>query len=371
MLKNEEDKLLIPLYEIILIFSFLMALSSLVVAHEVFKYPKYLILPMSIILIFVRKRHDAYDVGRKFFFGWFILLGYSFITYVVEPKINGLKDIFFILTYVVPLYLFHDAKMNMEKIWAIFVACWFISILFVDFGELSIYDSSAIYESPASFTFGAFAIYYFSIGNKKLFLFNFFLMVLTLKRIAFVGVFFVIFSSCMPYFFKNLFTGRFVVTIFVLISFLLIVLFSSGALDPLVFLLTGQTSSQISLGRFDIYQEVYFNIVSKPHLLLIGDGIGSTYGMLNNHHEIKFSYDNLHSDILKIGYEVGLPAMVVFCYLFLTLRNVKSRSVAIYTLVIFLTDNVLIWSSVMFYNLLIILKLEWMNLQYDEKNVAR
>jgi hypothetical protein len=135
--------------------------------------------------------------------------------------------------------------------------------------------------------------------------------------------------------------------------------------------LTGQTSSQISLGRFDIYQEVYFNIVSQPELLLIGDGIGSTYEMLNNYHGIKFSYDNLHSDILKIGYEVGLPVMVVFCYLFLSLKSIKSRSVAIYTLVIFMTDNVLIWSSVMFYNLLIILKLEWMHLQYGGKYVAR
>ena len=148
-------------------------------------------------------------------------------------EINGLKDIFFILTYVVPLYLFHDRKVNMEKIWAIFFLCWFVSIFFIGYGELSVYDSSAIYESPASFTFGAFSIYYLSTGNKKLFFLNFLLMILTLKRIAFLAVFIVIFLGCMPCCLRNFFTSRVVVSIFVLILFLVIVIFASGVSSEL------------------------------------------------------------------------------------------------------------------------------------------
>ena len=134
-----------------------------------------------------------------------------------------------------------------------------------------------------------------------------------------------------------------------LLSFFLIMLFSSGLLDVFIDDYFGISSNSFSMGRFVIYQNVFNEIINNPQILILGAGAGAGYSNLNYFVEYDFQYSNLHSDILKISYEYGAIFLIIFIYKLSSFKSNDSRLFVLYLLIIFISDNIFVYSMISYY----------------------
>jgi hypothetical protein len=201
-------------------------------------------------------------------------------------------------------------------------------------------------ESNFAFQFGMFAIIFLQTGKKRYTLITFFLLLLSFKRIALAGVLiFLLLALVRKLSGKriNPAGNKTLILVFNCVLVGILFLFFTGAFDEFIEERFGMSSNFISQGRYNIYQDIfsYFGRID-----LLGFGLGSINMFLTAK---GYELVNLHSDVLKVFFELGPLLFIGWIYCFHKWANsFLSACLAIYVNVLFFTDNVLIYFDVMF-----------------------
>lgn len=270
----------------------------------------------------------------------------------------GVNDFVFIFSYILPLGFFFSPSISIEKVFTIFSLFFLCSCLGIPYQNFSIENSTAPFESGASFVFGAFALY-FLFGKKFLYLgMALILLFLSLKRIAFIGFFICALVYYSPILMRNIILSKFSFLLLNLFCASLILGIGFGLFDDLILEATGLNVHHITMGRFSHYLGIVEEIESSPWSLILGNGIGSAYAFASIHVEGEHTVVNLHSDTLKILFESGFLAFLGFFILLGKSKRANSRLILLFLMILFFTDNVLIYLNTMFFVLLIFMKLE-------------
>ncbi len=201
-------------------------------------------------------------------------------------------------------------------------------------------------ESNYSFQFGMFFLVFAWNNKKTLSLFSGFLLLLSFKRIAIlaiviIGLFYLIEKISKG----RLQPSRNKALLFLFNALVVIILFSffNGVFDDLILEMTGVSSNFLTLGRYDIYQDIFHHF---GRVELLGFGLGSINTFLSN---AGYQLVNLHSDVLKVFFELGPILYVGWILLFYKyVTNFLTAALCIYMNILFFTDNVFIYFDVLF-----------------------
>jgi hypothetical protein len=342
-------------------FSFIMMVSMFSYVIPEIWFVKYLTIPLFFIFLFSENKGIAI-VANENLKAWLLLIAVGLITSIFHVEFfldGGFKDLIIISSYVMIFLLIKDYEFRVVLLFQFLVFSTLLLFLFMDKNEFSILDSTAVYESPISFVFGAFFIY-FLVNKKWLYVsISLFFVILTLKRVALLAMLVVTIVHILPIYYKHYVLKSRMFVLYSLLSFFLIMLFSSGLLDVFIDDYFGISSNSFSMGRFVIYQNVFNEIINNPQILILGAGAGAGYSNLNYFVEYDFQYSNLHSDILKISYEYGAIFLIIFIYKLSSFKSNDSRLFVLYLLIIFISDNIFVYSNIMFFILLLAYKLEY------------
>lgn len=336
----------------------IMSTSSLDNMVDGIRYLKYSAGFVAILLIIIKGLRMPHNTPSVIWC-YLIIITYGLISLIWGDLKNGAKDIFFLLTFILPLITFNFLGKNTIKISFIIFSLFFvISLNSRDLGNFSIKESNAFFESGESFVFGVFAIAFFMQKRKYFFIASLFLLIITLKRIALLGVLFVTISWVLPPYIKNFITKSSILLIGNILIIAIIYLITTGFFDEISINLTGRNIAAITLGRTYHYYGVIYDILDHPVNLFFGNGAGSSYEKAVLMYSGIHNTPNLHSDTLKILYEYGLFVFIAFFYYIAKLKSVKSKLIIVYLCILFSTDNTFIYSHVMFFILLCILYFE-------------
>lgn len=339
----------------------LISISLLETLYPLVRYVKYVVPFLFVFLISLKFVKSDIKKIHPVFFSFLIFCCWSLlVSFIMTGGVNslGLNDFIFIASYVLPLSFFYTNSISIEKVFLIFSCFFVISCLGIEFQSFSMENSTAPFESGASFVFGVFLLYFLFEKKYRLMIFSLLFLLLSLKRIAFLGVFICVVVYYLPEKYKKIILSRYSFLIFNFICLAVILGLGFGIYDDLIIDLTGLNVHHFTMGRFSHYQGVVEQIELHPWSLIFGNGIGSTYDLASIYVKTDFSVVNLHSDTLKIFFEAGF---IVFSLFFLFLgfaKKTTSKLVMLYLVVLFFTDNVLIYFGTMFFVLLVFLKLE-------------
>lgn len=230
------------------------------------------------------------------------------------------------------------------------LACCFI-FCFITKGEnygfsmATLIASDMGFESPMfSFVF-PFFFYYWLGKNTSMTLLNFLIVFLAGKRISILAVVFVCFyyislkhskiskitTSNMLYYFMNI--------AYILISYL----FLSGYFDEVINELTGVSSNALTMGRQDLYADVFSpKLHNIKETLLFGIGVGNIVSYIG------FGGDLLHNDVLRLLIENGILISILFFGLLYKGMDDRTKGFILIWNILFLTDNTLVYPQVIF-----------------------
>lgn len=341
----------------IYIFSVIIGISFLSTIFNELKYLKYLT-PFIALFVYFLGQKNTYlrkTNNLNLALALYVLWGGLGFLIASDPHLQlGLKDLFFITSYLIPVCLYANRNVNLVFVFYIYSFCFLLSTLGMDAGGFSVTDSVAPFESSASFVFGLFALFFTMEKKYKELIFAIVLMFLTLKRIALLAYIVCGLLWLLPLILqKKLLTKMFFLCVnsfFVLF----IILLAMGWTEQLIIEYTGRSVNYFTLGRFNHYLGVVEAIAIAPYHLLIGNGVGSTYPLAAKYAGYTSEVYNLHSDSLKIFFEHGVLFFILFFLVAAKLYNTKSKLILLYLSVLFITDNVLIYVGVMFFALVIV-----------------
>lgn len=307
-------------------------------------------LPVLVLLTLLGDRTARIGDEAKPFLA-FVIAGIVLSPFATD---EGMKDLYFTFTGVSIALLIDIPHV---KLWNIFIVL-FVSMviyfgLFGDFKAGLQFDfahSSSSFESSFSFMFGLLAPFALMEKRFRLFALCLILTVLSLKRIAIIGTvcasIFILMGQNRARVFLNPVA---MIGLNVLLLFG-VLLYGFGAFDSLILQFTGQSSNQFGMGRKALLSLPANEVFSHPeHFIFFGQGPGATYKLANQGFGAYGTAQRLHSDILKIFYEYGLVFYCVFIGLMYSAKRFSTRVAFLYMNVLFLSDNTLIYSFIIFF----------------------
>lgn len=263
------------------------------------------------------------------------------------------KKVYFLFCYVIIFTLFNYSKVDLDvRYFASFFIALFLATSVLELVkaggsfEFSILDSKSTFESTFAFPIGMIALYFYLTRKYGWFAIMTLFSVLALKRIVLLALLVTIVIANLPKALRLLALNPFLVA---LVSLLLIsfgINFAQGDYDQLIYTYTGHSSNAFSMGRKEIWGAV-LNAVDFQHsnYLIWGDGFGSVTKVLNE--ALGPDPDLLHNDILVMVLEQGYLLTFFILLLIMNVDNTNGRLLAIFLMILFFSDNVIIYQHVM------------------------
>jgi len=316
------------------------------------RYLKYAAAPLAIIFWITMGCKKPTQKSSAVY--WFTLYTcWTTFTLIWGDLTTGPKDIIFTLSYVLPVLLFKSDNLKLETIFFIYTTLSAISIIGHQSSAFSLADSSALYESSNSFVFGGFLVAFLLKKKKFLAITSLILLFITLKRISLLGVMICFFIIVSPAYLKKALASSQAILLGNIAALLIIISTATGTTNNIIEDLTGKGIAEFSLGRNYHYIGVVSDMVANPANLIFGNGAGSAYSKAIIDPRVSEN-PNLHSDTLKILYECGLIFFLLFFYRSSKNQNFSQNTLLIYISILFITDNTLIYSGVMFFLLILL-----------------
>lgn len=292
---------------------------------------------------------------------YLLLIIYSLIT-CFSFTIDGIGHLVFWLAAVLMVLPNHDFKLNIRSFNLIYVIVQMSIVreLHIDLSIASFLESStsSVETNAPAFLLPIFFVYFLYAGDKVMCLINLFVSVIFGKRIIMIVLIYVLIVYCYQKYLtkrKSVNNSSFTPIMVNAVYLIIIVLFVSGVFSEFLMSLFGVDIGILTMGRNMLYEVVVTDLLKSDFIQwLFGHGTASVQIILQ-----KQFNDILHNDVLKILYEYGCVVFVVFFWLLY--RDVKSWSQ--FSLisainVFFLTDNTLIYTSVITMFLLVDQKLK-------------
>jgi len=311
------------------------------------RYVKYLIGPVVVLLWLVTPPGGRHLLYLKDYVQPFVFLAVYMLVLLPTGNYIGLKNCFFVLTYMSYFILFPDVRLNMRTINLMIVAV-FLPMLFIGLGkgiDVSVTSSTASLESTLSLVFGLFAAYFVIRRRYAFFMLNFFAALVTLKRIALLGCLVVLVLHFMPLRVRRVLLSMPVAVAANVLVVVVLLMFAQGYFDAWIREQFGVSASALSMGRYFLYQSVSGELVSKPlQFLWSGLGPGTTDQLIAGIIGVEKA---IHSDLLRLVSELGLVAFLGFMILLYSVQSLEKRLLTVYINVIFITGNALTYVHVM------------------------
>ena len=314
------------------------------------RYAKYLTIPFCLIIATTKGfRLNAQSSAGLWPFGLYLL---AMIPYLVLNQVTNMDitadDAVFLLAYLLPLAFLPVCTVNIKNT---FLAST-IFFLFVSFGKLggdfnfNILESGSSFEhSEFGFIFSFFLLYFVTRGEFKLAIIATILAILSLKRIALLGsiVAWAIYAIN-P---ERLMPRKQIAIIAALVNVAIIFLMkftTTEEFNSLIYELTEKSANHFTMGRSTLYSFIFDHTSIQ---WFYGIGPGAIYSFASS----AFDSSNrvlLHSDLLKLGIELGAVFLFMFFYMLYKERKLALEQIVLLNIIL-LTDNVLIYASVMFF----------------------
>lgn len=213
--------------------------------------------------------------------------------------------------------------------------------------EFDLLDSSSSIESTGSFVCGLFAVVALARSRWILFIIATAAALLLLKRAALLGI-----AVCVPFSLlpdrraKQLLSSPTMVLVN-LVAVAFAVKYAIGDLDGVITALTGKSANEVGLGRQLLQSEAAHSIAGSVRYIFYGNGVGTAYATFLG----KFGQGdaNMHSDALKMIYELGLVFFLAFIWLGYRSRSLEAKMLFLYSNLIFYFDNTIIYSFYLFF----------------------
>lgn len=323
---------------------------------------KYSSIPLLIFFLLITNKYRIYLNPVYFPFLFLFFLGCINLFLIGK---QGSLELFFLISSVALFLPWVNGKSNFNvKLFFIFSTSLFILLnlkgISVDFSFFAFVRSeTSNLEGGYSFIFGLFFCYFFLSKKYKYSLLCFLLVVLTMKRIVFISCVLCVLITLSPRFIADIYLKRFFLVLINIFYLIFSYSFAAGYFDDIIRESFGINATHFSQGRTSLTSSIIPSLNENlTQLFFIGRGAGTVVDSLT----LSFgSYHLLHNDVLKIFYEYGLMAFICF---FMLLYSGKSRESLIFAFslnVYFFTDNVLIYTHVLVFYLVLALKLRESN----------
>ncbi|KYP15964.1 O-antigen ligase family protein [Flavihumibacter sp. CACIAM 22H1] len=372
-------------YGVLCLFGFFLFLASF---WEPFKYLKYgmpfllffiILLEKNKILINIRelKQNKRFHYLASLLLFFLVAFAINFIKGFSNPRFYA--EVYFVVSpilfalLIVALLPTTDLKKGVQLLFYTitlsFLAEKFIPIIqaITHPGQLisAFLTSELESESNYSFQFGMFLLVFMWDRNKLMSILAAGLLLLSFKRIAIFAVVVIGVLYLVQKISRNRFKpaeNKFLLFLSNILVVTLLFLFFTGKFDSLIEETFGVSSNFITQGRYNVYQDIFAHFGQTE---LLGFGLGSINTFLSG---AGYQLVNLHSDVLKVFFELGPPIFIAWIILYYSyVTNFLTAALAIYMNILFFTDNVFIYFDVLFIFYFLMLY----SFQFDQKQVMR
>jgi len=291
----------------------------------------------------------------------FFLLIINGILHLPFLNETGYSQLFFILAALLPLLVFKQFVINWRFVSIIYMIGFLLVIVgrkvSIDFSLENFFksDTSSVETNQHPFVFGILALFFLYKKDKIFFLLNLIFVILSFKRIVFLGV-----VAAIPFVFieRNhrtiLKNNRWLFLVPNVIALFIIVSFTQGLYDDLIKSITGLSAGYFTMGRNIIYEPIVnkffeMNLFEK----LFGLGQAFAYNL-----SISYINDAVHNDLLVLLIDQGI---IFFSLFFLLLYKSRIVFPIIFSNMLYLTDNTLIYTFYLFVFFLLVNNLNTTN----------
>ncbi|NVK40622.1 MAG: hypothetical protein HWE39_05205 [Oceanospirillaceae bacterium] len=317
------------------------------------RFLKYL--PLAAALILLVKNNFTISTSRVKYFAPFLMIVLWSATKLLFGQPISIPELIFIISSFILFFFEFNLDLNYKLINQFLFAFFFLSVglkIQIDFSleALLASETSSGETNMLPFLFGFFTLFWVVKRNWLYVVVNIFFSILTFKRIAIVGIIIGLLYWILPSRFKN-FINRIHLPIIINLTLLMFFFFvASGAFDEAVKELTG-----LSIGHFTQGRSTFFELVFSPleeislRVLSVGIGQGQLVELLFYQLGERQLF---HNDLVKIFVENGLIVFLLFFSFFYRRKTHSQMLLALYLNVLFITDNTLIYTPVIFLFLL-------------------
>lgn len=275
---------------------------------------------------------------------------------LLEVRFYGLQDMYLILIGLMPLLVAQQtvSPLPLERLCLILVAGFLLASLRgyllgdMDAVAVDVFKSTSPLESGFSFLFGLLAVVAFMDRRYRIFALMLLLTLLSLKRIALLGILVCVMVWWFPPRWKQRLLSPFCLCLANLLFIYGVLSFVLGTYDRLIHEWTGLSANAFAMGRRTLYY--YPALQIQQHLaefMFVGQGPGAIYSA-TQWGLAAAAKSNAHSDILKILYEFGGLVLMLFIWLMYRFKSLRIRLLWLYTNILYLTDNTLIYPFYIF-----------------------
>ncbi len=308
---------------------------------------RYSIYPISVLVVLTLIADGDFRIGDEAApFLVFIAAGL-----VAAPlaTTEGLKDVFFTFAGVSVALLVTAPVVRLRWlfVWTMIAALVYFALPggLIRGAAFDFIRSSSPFESNFGFLFGLLAVFALIDRKPWLSLLCLALAVVTLKRIAVLGV--IVAAAFLVLGERK---GRWILNPLVMVIVNLAIVFgllmyAAGYFDSQILRLTGQSANQIGLGRRAMLAIPAREVLHRPRdFMFFGAGPGQTYELATEGVRAYGVKQNLHSDIIKIFYEYGSLVFMTIVALMYRAARYEMRVAFLYLNVLFVSDNTLIYA---------------------------
>lgn len=330
---------------------------------DLFRYLIYFPAVLGLFFLFLNKfKLDSFSLKYNPVSIAFFLLIVNGLLHLPIIDAVGYSQLFFILAGLLPIFIFRRLRVHWRYVSIIYIVGYLLAIggneFAIDFSLERFFtsDISSAETNQHPFVFGVLTLFFLYNRDKKFFLLNLIFVVLSFKRIVFLGVLaaipFVLIERQSRIIMKNkrwLFLVANIMVLFIIISF------TEGLYDDLIKDITGLSAGHFTMGRNTLYEPLVNKFFEMNFLeKIFGLGQAFTYNL-----SISYIGDAPHNDLLVLLIDQGV---IVFCLFFLWIYKVRVIYPIIFSNVLFITDNTLIYT---FYTFIFFLLVNNLNTPYE------
>jgi hypothetical protein len=202
------------------------------------------------------------------------------------------------------------------------------------------------------FFFGLFFLFFLLRKNYIFALINLIFIILSFKRIVFVGILLCTLLYLLPQRLKKLLINRVNLIVFNLLVIVLFFFLSNGFFDEIVREITGLSIGHFTQGRSTFFTLVYPDLIAiKEQVVFFGIGQGNLLEILYENLGVRSLF---HNDVFKLFAENGLLVFILFFHFLFKNKTNNQLILCVFFNLLLITDNVLTYAPVLLLFLIII-----------------
>jgi hypothetical protein len=278
---------------------------------------------------------------------YFLLIVAGFLA-APFSSLRGVQDSWLMLAGLSPFLFGYRFEVKWSVFFSLAIAATVIPIAISGGTGRFVFDplnSSSSFESSGSFLFAIAAMWAAYERRWGRVVFSLFLTLLTLKRIAVLAALFGIAALVLPRRLVDKLLRPVPMLIINGIAIALAIAYGHGDFDHWISSTTGQSANQFGMGRQYLYGQIVKVLIKNPtDFIFYGVGPGGAYELVSPR---GLERANLHNDSLKILAEYGVLVWAGFFGLMFRWRlSIETRAMMLFSNVLLLTDNTLIYVPV-------------------------